>query len=154
MQSQKRRPLRRKVSGEFEEDISIGKLIETLVKSFLKSDSDYGAITDIKTDVDSVFKLAREYISKEDLDICVLKIGNSIFMSKTSARFDDIYKVIKKNSQLTVKRDIIEIWDDAENGILHFLVLPLRKHFPIDYESNSERREIINALLKECVEYH
>lgn len=153
MQSQERRSLKKRIEGEFKEDFAINKLIETLIKSFLRSESDYGAITDIKADVDHVFRLVREYISRSELDICALKVKDSIFMSKTNVHFDEIYRVIRERSQLMVRRGIVEIWDDQNNRILHFLIMPLRKHFPIDYESIDEREEIEEILLKEYSEY-
>lgn len=151
MQSREGRSLKRRVEGELKEDLAMSELIKILIKSFLRSESDYGAVIDIKADVDYVFSLIREYISREDLDICALKIKDSIFMSKTGARFDEIYEVIRERSRLVAKRGVIEIWDDQDNKILHFLVIPLRKHFPFDYESDGEREEM-EALLKECAE--
>lgn len=154
MQSQREKSLKKKVEGDFKEDFSISNLIETLMKSFLRSESDYGAITDIKTNVDHVFKLIKEYIDREGLDVCVLKVKDDIFMSKTNVHFDEIYEVVRERSQLRAKKGIIEVWDDRDNKILHFLVIPLRKHFPINYESDYEREEIEEILLKECMEYY
>ncbi|MCX8170953.1 MAG: hypothetical protein N3E47_03125 [Candidatus Bathyarchaeota archaeon] len=148
MQSQRKHPLRKKVEEEFvEEGVGASKLIEMLVKSFLRAGSDYGAITDIKTDVDNIYMLVKSYISEKRLDIYVLKIGDRILMSKTNENFDRIYEVIKERSSLEIKRGIIEIWDDSENGLLHFLIIPLRKHFPIEYATDSDKEKTIKALL-------
>lgn len=145
--------LKKKTEGEFVEDEkNISKLIEVLIKSFLRTDSDYGAITDIKTDINNVYRILRDYIVEEKLDICTLKLNDHILMSKTSAGFEDIYTIIKENSQLKIKKDTIEIWDDSKNKIIHFLIMPLRKHFPIEYETDQDRERIIDILLREYSE--
>ncbi|MEM1607137.1 MAG: hypothetical protein QW341_04155 [Candidatus Bathyarchaeia archaeon] len=150
MQSQRKQPLKKKVEEEFiEESVGVEKLIEMLVKSFLRADSDYGAITDIRTDIDSIYMLMKSYVSEEKLDIYVLKIGDKILMSKTNVNFDRIYEVIKERSHLEAKRGIIEIWDDPENGLLHFLIVPLRKHFPIEYATDNDKEKTIKVLLNE-----
>jgi hypothetical protein len=41
---------------------------------------------------------------------------------------------------------MIEIWDDAENKILHLLVIPVRKHFPIKYTSPKKKIEMIKKI--------
>lgn len=149
MQPQKRKSLRKRIEGEFEEGAGVNKLIETLLRSFLKSESNYGLITDIKTDVNYVFKLVRETISEKELDIYALKIRDEIYLSKTVEHFNELYKVIRERSQLKVKKGIIEIWDDDKSKILHFLVPSLRRHLPIEYESNREKKEIVETLLEE-----
>ncbi|MEM1581971.1 MAG: hypothetical protein QXK89_05620 [Candidatus Bathyarchaeia archaeon] len=142
--------LKKRVEGEFiEEDANINKLVETLIKSFLRTDSDYGAISDIKSDVNYIYRLVKNYISEEKLDIYALKLGNRILMSKTNIGFDEIYEVIKERSRLEAKKGIIEVWNDPESGIIHFLVLPLRKHFPIEYTTDNEKENIMNTLLEE-----
>ncbi|MEM1506682.1 MAG: hypothetical protein QW702_06260 [Candidatus Bathyarchaeia archaeon] len=150
MQSQRKQPLRKKVEEEFtEEGIGASKLVEMLVESFLRAGSDYGAITDIRTDVDRIYTLLKNYISREKLDIYVLKVGDKIFMSKTNVNFDRIYEIIRERSRLEIKRGIIEIWDDSENGLLHFLIIPLRKHFPMEYTTEDDKEKIVKALLDE-----
>ncbi|MBS7634747.1 hypothetical protein KEJ34_04535 [Candidatus Bathyarchaeota archaeon] len=142
--------LRKRIEGEFiEDEANISKLIEVLIKSFLMTDSDYGVISDIKIDIDHIYRLVRNYIAEERLDICALKLGDRIFMSKTSIGFDDIYAVIQGHSLLKAKKDMIEIWDDTINKIIHFLIMPLRKHFPIEYTTEVERDEVIGTLLEE-----
>jgi hypothetical protein len=142
--------LRKKIESEFiEDEANISKLIEVLIKSFLMTDSDYGVISDIKIDVDNVYRLVRNYIAEERLDVCALKLGDRIFMSKTNIGFDDIYAVIEEHSQLKAKKDMVEIWDDAVNRIVHFLIIPLRKHFPIEYTTEAERDKIVDTLLDE-----
>lgn len=142
--------LRREVEGEFEEGANIDRLVETLLASFLKSKSNYGLITDIKTDVDNVFRVVRDIISRKMLDIYALKVKNEIYLSKTIERFNKLYDTIRDKSSLKAKRDLVEIWDDNENKILHFLVPSLKRHFPIEYEDDREREEIIKALLEGC----
>ena len=142
--------LKKRTEGKFiEDEENISKLIQVLIKSFLRTDSDYGAITDIETDVNYVYKIVRDYIVEEKLDVCALKLDDRILMSKTNVNFEDIYTVIRKYSRLEVKKDMIEIWDDSKNRIIHFLVMPLRKHFPIEYASDQDRKRIINTLLEE-----
>jgi len=139
--------LREEVEGEFEErKIGIEKLIETLLESFLRSHSNYGAIADIETDIDQVYFLVKKCIEKKKIDVYALKIDNRILLSKTNEEFDDLYKVIKRCSELQIKKDMIEIWDDADNKILHILVMPVRKHFPIEYANSKQRIEIIKKI--------
>jgi hypothetical protein len=153
MRLQKRSSLRKRIEGEFiEKDTSIHKLIEMLIKSFLRADSDYGAITDIKTDVDYIYKIVKNYISNEKLDIYALKIGNCILMSKTNVIFDEIYEIIKERSYLKARKGVVEVWDDPNNRILHFLIMPTRKHFPIEYVTDSDKEEIIKILIDEYAE--
>ena len=153
MPSQRRTALKKRVEGEFpEEGANITALIKTLIKSFLRTDSNYGAIADINTNADYIYKLVKNYISEEKLDIYALKLGNRILMSKTSIDFEEVYEVIRSHSHLKTKKGVIEIWDDPENQILHFLILPLRKHFPIEYSTDGEKERIINLLIKEYME--
>lgn len=149
MPPQKSSPLRKRIEGEFIEGESVDKLVETLIKSFLRTDSDYGAITEIETGIDHIYRLVKNYISEERLDIYALKLENRILMSKTNIGFDDLYKVIKERSHLRAKKGIVEVWDDSESGIIHFLIMPIRKHFPIEYAADNEKEKIINLLLKE-----
>ncbi|MEM1514516.1 MAG: hypothetical protein QXH24_00440 [Candidatus Bathyarchaeia archaeon] len=148
MQSQERKSLRKRVKGEFEESIGTNKLIETLLKSFLKSESNYGLITDIKTDVDRIFRFVKKMISKKGFDIYTLRVRDEIYLSKAIENFDGLYGVIKERSLLMVRKGLMEIWDDNEYRILHFLIPSLKRHFPIEYEDNCEKEEIIKALLE------
>jgi len=139
--------LREEIEGEFEEQkIGIDKLIETLLESFLRSNSDYGAIADIETDIDQIYLLVKKHIEKKKLDVYALKIDNRILLSKTEERFDDLYEVIKQHSELQIKKDMIEIWDDANNKILHLIVMPVRKHFPIKYTSPKQKINLIKKI--------
>jgi len=139
--------LREEVEGEFEEQkIGVEKLIETLIESFLRSSSDYGAITDIETDIDQIYLLVKKYVEEKKIDVYVLKINDRVLLSKTNEGFDDLYEVIKQNSELQIKKDMIEIWDDAKNKILHLLVMPVRKHFPIKYTNSKQKMETIKKI--------
>jgi len=139
--------LREEIEGEFEEHkIGIEKLIETLMESFLRSNSNYGAIADIETDIDRIHLLVKRYIEERKMDIYTLKINNRILLSRTNEGFDDLYEVIKQRSELQIKKDMIEIWDDADNKILHLLVIPVRKHFPIKYTSPKQKFETIKKI--------
>jgi len=139
--------LREEIEGEFEEQkIGIDKLIETLLESFLRSNSDYGAIADIETDIDQIYLLVKKHIEEKKLDVYALKIDNRILLSKTEERFDDLYEVIKQHSELQIKKDMIEIWDDANNKILHLIVMPVRKHFPIKYTSPKQKINLIKKI--------
>jgi len=139
--------LREEIEGEFEEQrIGVEKLIETLVESFLRSSSDYGAIADIKTNIDQIYLLVRKHIEKKKLDVYALKIDDRILLSKTNKGFDDLYEVIKRHSELQIKKDMIEIWDDAEHRILHLLVIPVRKHFPIEYVNSRRKIDLIKKI--------
>jgi hypothetical protein len=139
--------LREEIEGEFEEkEIGAEKLIETLMESFLRSSSDYGAIADIETDIDYIYSLVKRYIEERKMDVYALKIDDRILLSRTNEGFDDLYEVIKRHSELQIKKDMIEIWDDAENQILHLLVIPVRKHFPIKYTSPKKKIETIKKI--------
>lgn len=152
MQSEKGKILKKKVEGEFNESTSVDKLVETLLRSFLKSESSYGLITDIRTDVEYVFRIVRELISEKGFDIYALRVRNEIYLSKAVEHFDDLYAVIKERSILKAKKGLIEIWDDDESRIMHFLVPSLRRHLPIGYENEYEREKIIEALLESYVD--
>jgi hypothetical protein len=139
--------LRKKVEGEFPENaVNVGKLVKTLIRSFLKSDSNYGAITDIKTDVDSIYGMVRDVIDEEKLDVYALKLDDRVLLSRTGVDFEGIYEVIKGHSELQIKKDMIEIWDDEKNRILHLIVVPVRKHFPIEYSSVKEKAKMIERI--------
>ncbi|HIE18458.1 TPA: hypothetical protein EYP75_01895 [Candidatus Bathyarchaeota archaeon] len=139
--------LREEIEGEFEEQKEgVEKLIETLMESFLRSSSDYGAIADIETDIDPIYLLVKEYIEEKKMDVYALKIDDRILLSRTNEGFDDLYEVIKQHSELQIKKDMIEIWDDAKNKILHLLVIPVRKHFPIKYKSPKQKMETIKKI--------
>jgi len=139
--------LREEIEGEFEEQkIGIEKLIETIMESFLMSSSDYGAIADVETDIDQIYLMVKKHIEKNKLDVYALKIDDRILLSKTNQGFDDLYEVIKRHSELQIKKDMIEMWDDVNNKILHLLVIPVRKHFPIKYSSPKQKMEIIKKI--------
>ncbi|MEM2110722.1 MAG: hypothetical protein QXX08_02465 [Candidatus Bathyarchaeia archaeon] len=135
------------VEGEFpEQNQSVKKLVETLIKSFLKSDSDYGAIADINTDVNQVYQIVRNYVNEEKLDVYALKLEDRILLSKTNIGFEAIYEIVKSHSHLQQKKNMIEIWDDAENKILHLIIFPLRKHFPIEYSTEKEKEKLTEEI--------
>jgi len=139
--------LREKVEGEFEErKTGITELIKTLMESFLRSNSNYGAITDIQTDINRIYLLVKRYIEEKKLNVYALRIGDCILLSRTDETFDDLCKVIRQHSKLLVKRGVIEIWDDSDNKILHLLILPVRKHFPIKYTSSRQKTQIIRKI--------
>jgi len=139
--------LRKKVEGDFPEGIlNVAELVKTLMKSFMKSESNYGAITDIETDINSIYDIVRNYIDREELDIYALRLGDRILLSKTDAAFENLYEVIRDRSQLQIKKDMIEIWDDADNRILHLIIVPVRKHFPLDYSTDKQKAEMIEEI--------
>ena len=139
--------LKKKVEGEFsEETLDVGKLVRTLIESFLKSDSNYGAITDIKTDTNNIYGLVNSYIDEERLDIYALRLADRILLSKTNVDFENLYGVIKEKAHLQIKKDMIEIWDDPGSKILHLIVVPVRKHFPIDYATSKDKSRIIEKI--------
>jgi hypothetical protein len=53
---------------------------------------------------------------------------------------------MKGHSELQIKKDMIEIWDDPENRILHLIVVPVRKHFPIEYSTIKERAKMVEKI--------
>ena len=139
--------LREEIAEEFEEQkVGVEKLIETLIESFLRSNSDYGAIANIETDIDQIYFLVKKYIEEKRMDIYALKINNRILLSRTNEGFEDLYEVIKRHSELQIKKDMIEIWDDADNKILHLLVMPVRKHFPIKYRTQKQKIATIKEI--------
>ena len=139
--------LKKKVEGEFsEQTVDVSNLVRTLVKSFLRSDSNYGAITDVKSDINRIYELIVQYIGAEKMDVYALKLDDRILLSRTSADFDNLYEVIKTRSELQIKKDMIEIWDDAANRILHLIVVPVKKHFPIEYLNDREKAKIVEKV--------
>jgi hypothetical protein len=139
--------LKKKVEGEFtEQTMDVSNLVRTLIKSFLRSDSNYGAITDIKSDINHIYDLTVRYIEGEKMNVCALKLEDRILLSRTGADFDDIYGVLKARSELEIKKDMIEIWDDTANRILHLIIVPVRKHFPIEYSNSKEKAKIIGKI--------
>jgi hypothetical protein len=139
--------LKKKVEGEFtEQTMDVSSLVRTLIKSFLRSDSNYGAITDIKSDINHIYDLTVRYIEGEKMNVCALKLEDRILLSRTGADFDDIYGVLKAHSELEIKKDMIEIWNDTANRILHLIVVPVRKHFPIEYSNSKEKAKIIEKI--------
>jgi len=129
-----------------EHDQDKREVIAVLISKFLKSESCYGEITNIEGDVQSVYDLTRNYLCERKLDVCALRFGDKILLSRTSFEFEDVQKVVQMHSVLIAKRDIIELWDDSQNRILHLLILPLRKHFPISYTDEKDKLEIIERL--------
>jgi len=127
------------------------EVIAVLIGKFLKSDSCYGEITSIEGDVQLVYNLTRDYICERNLDVCALRFGGKILLSRTDLEFEDAQKAVQMYSTLIVKRDVIELWDDCQNKILHFLILPLRKHFPIGYSDEKDKLEIIEGLLVQAI---
>lgn len=139
--------LRKKVEGDFPEDtLNVAELVKTLMKSFMKSESNYGAITDIETDMNSIYDMVRNYIDREELDIYALRLEDRILLSKTDAAFENLYEVIRDRSKLQIKKDMIEIWDDADNRILHLIIVPVRKHFPLDYSTDKQKTNMIEEI--------
>ncbi|MBS7615078.1 hypothetical protein KEJ18_05040 [Candidatus Bathyarchaeota archaeon] len=139
--------LKKKIEGEFpEQTMDVSNLVRTLVKSFLRSDSNYGAITDIKTDMNYIYDLVVRFIQVENMDIYALKLEDRILLSRTGPDFDNLFKVIKTRSTLQIKKDMIEIWDDAYNKILHLIIVPVKKHFPIEYANTREKARIIEKI--------
>jgi len=139
--------LRKKVHGEFpEQTVNVGKLVKTLIRSFLKSDSNYGAITDIKTDVNRIYDMVQSVIDEEKVDVYALKLDDRVLLSRTGADFDAVYEVVKGHSELQIKKDMIEIWDDAKNKILHLIIVPVKKHFPIEYPTPKEKFRLIEKI--------
>ncbi|RJS75538.1 hypothetical protein CW712_04210 [Candidatus Bathyarchaeota archaeon] len=139
--------LKKKVEGEFsEQSVNVGKLVKTLIKSFLRADSDYGAITDIRADINRIYDTVVRYIEEEKIDVYALKLDDRILLSKTGVNFEDVYKVMKERSELQIKKDMIEIWDDPEHRILHLIVVPVRKHFPIEYSTAKEKMGLIKKI--------
>jgi hypothetical protein len=139
--------LKKKVEGEFsEQTIDVSNLVRTLVKSFLRSDSNYGAITDIKSDINRIYELIVQFIETEKMDVYALKLDDRILLSRTSTDFDNVYEVIKTRSELQIKKDMIEIWDDTANRILHLIIVPVKKHFPIEYMNIKEKAKIIEKV--------
>ena len=41
---------------------------------------------------------------------------------------------------------MIEIWDDVANRILHLIIVPVKKHFPIEYLNIREKAKIIEKV--------
>ncbi len=139
--------LRKRVERDFPEDgMNVSHLVKTLIKSFLKSESNYGAITDIETDMNSIYELVSNYINRERLDVYALRLEDRILLSKTGARFEKVYDVIKERSQLQIKKDMIEIWDDPQSRILHLIIVPVRKHFPLEYSTNRQKANMIEKI--------
>jgi hypothetical protein len=139
--------LHKKVEGEFpEKGLNISKLVKTLIKSFLRSDSNYGAITDIETDINRIYSMVRNYIDEEKMDVYALKLDDRILLSRTNVDFKEIYEVLKERSELQIKKDMIEIWDDPDHKILHLIIVPVRKHFPIEYSTSKQKAKMIEKI--------
>jgi len=126
---------------------TISTMVKTLLETFMRSDENYGEITDIKTDVNSIHKLLIDYVNRENLDVYVLKLEDRILLSKINVRFEELYKTVKKQSNLEIKKDIMEIWNDPDNKMLHLFITPIRKHFPIEYSTTTQKTDLINQIL-------
>lgn len=138
---------KKNVEGEIsEQNINMINLVKTMLKNFLTSDGNYGAITDVKADTNSIYTTMMDYVNKEKLDVYVLKLEDHILLSKTNVCFEELYKAIKKQSELEIKKEIIEIWNDTNNKILHLIILPVRKHFPIEYSTTTQKTELIEKI--------
>jgi hypothetical protein len=131
-----------------EKDLNNERAVGSLIRKFLKSDSDYGEITNIKQDIVHIYDLIKEYVLQNHLDIYALKLQDKIILSRTNFEFEKIQKVVKNHSNLILEIDMIEIWDDLKNKILHLLILPLRKHFPISYNNGKSKLEKVELILK------
>ena len=138
---------KKNVEGEIpEQNINMINLVKTMLKNFLTSDGNYGAITDIKADTNSIYTTMMDYVNKEKLDVYVLKLEDRILLSKTNVRFEELYKAIKKQSELEIKKEMIEIWNDTNNKILHLIIIPVRKHFQIEYSTTTQKTELIEKI--------
>jgi hypothetical protein len=128
------------------QDSNLQRLVKASIKSFLEAESYYGAITDIKGDISQIYTMLKGYIEKEKIDIYALKIDDRILLSKTIVGFEDLYELIKNRSELQVKKDGIEIWDDAANKILHLIMVPVEKHFPIEYSTTKHKTDLTKKI--------
>ena len=138
---------KKNVKGEIpEQSINMNNLVKTMLENFLTSDGNYGAITDIKADTNSIYTTMMDYVNKEKLDVYVLKLEDRILLSKTNVRFEELYKTIKKQSELEIKKEMIEIWNDTNNKILHLIIVPVRKHFQIEYSTTTQKTELIEKI--------
>ena len=86
------------------------------------------------------------YIDEERLDIYALRLADRILLSKTNVDFENLYGVIKERAHLQIKKDMIEIWDDAHSRILHLIIVPVKKHFPLDYSTSRQRAKMIEEI--------
>jgi len=136
-----------KLSSKKKDEAKHSNMVKTLLETFMGSDENYGAITDIKADVNYVHKLLMEYVDREKLDVYMLKLEDRILLSKTNVRFEKLYKTIKRQSNLEIKKDVMEIWNDADNKILHLFVIPVRKHFLIEYSTATQKTDLVNQIL-------
>jgi hypothetical protein len=123
------------------------RVVESLIKKFLESDSDYGEISNVEHDIKYIYDLIRDYVFQKHLDIYALRLKEKIILSRTNFEFENIHNVVRCHSDLVLEIDMIEIWDDSENKILHLLILPLRKHFPISYSSSKTKLKKIELIL-------
>ena len=139
--------LKEKIEAEIsEQNMDKKEIIEVLINKFLKSGSSYGEITKIEGDVQSVYDLIRNYVYQKRLDIYALKFEDKILLSRTNFEFENIQKAVKRHCALIAKKDMIELWDDEQNKILHLFIAFLRKHFPIGYINEENKLEIIEGL--------
>ena len=128
------------------QDLNLQRLVKASIKSFLEAESNYGAIADIRGDINQIYAALKDYIEKERIDVYALKLDDRILLSKTIVDFEDLYELIKNRSELQVKKDGIEIWDDAANKILHLIVVPVEKHFPIEYSTTKHKAELTKKI--------
>ena len=129
-----------------EHNRNMSNLIKTMLRNFLASDESYGVITDMKADTNSIYTAIMDYVNKENLDVYVLKLEDRVLLSKDNPLFEEVYNAIKKQSELEIKKDIIEIWNDHNNKILHLIIIPVRKHFPIEYSTTTQKTELIEKI--------
>jgi hypothetical protein len=137
---------RKKGEVEYREQ-TIRGMVKTLLENFMRSDVNYGTITETKADVKDVYKVLMDYVNREKLDVYMLKLEDRILLSKTNVRFEELYETVRKKSKLETKKDITEIWNDADNQILHLFVIPIRKHFPIEYSNTTHKTDLVNKIL-------
>ena len=138
---------KKNVEGEIpEQNINMINLVKTMLRNFLASDGNYGAITDIKADTNSIYTTMMDYVNKEKLDVYVLKLEDRILLSKTNVCFEELYKAIEKQSEIEIKKKMIEVWNDTNNKILHLIIIPVKKHFPIEYSTPTQKTELIKKI--------
>jgi len=140
--------LAKRVEAEIsEKELDKRDIIAVLIDKFVKSDSSYGELTGIEGDVQYVYDLVRGYVCQEKLDVYALRFGDKILLSRTDFEFEEVRKAIEMYSVLVAKREIVELWDDCQNKILHLLIMPLRKHFPIGYSNEESKLRMVEKIL-------
>lgn len=130
-----------------QQENAMSSMVKALIEIFVRSDENYGAITNMKADINSVHRLLMDYVNREKLDVYMLKLEDRILLSKTNMCFEKLYKTIRRQSNLEVKKDVMEIWDNAYDKILHLFVIPTRKHFIMKYSTIAQKKILINQIL-------